>query len=181
MAIPCHHAAQTDCDHSLNANLLVQQLSNGPQPGFSKIGCSFVHEDIDDDILWKLRLDEHQQPPEIVRDIVVEVERRTSRLGCGMTFHESVRQKVPSVINDSGFGGHLLQASGNGLVAVCLHLVSEGPGERQAFAHHVNQKDFIWGKVFQGTGLPRPALAINQNWNPDKSFPLFAAVQVFLK
>lgn len=89
-----------------------------------------------------------------------------------MAFHESVRQKVPSVINDSGFGGHLLQASGNGLVAVCLHLVSEGPGERQAFAHHVNQKDFTWGKVFQGTGLPRPALAIDQNWEPNKSFLL---------
>ena len=94
-----------------------------------------------------------------------------------MPFHEGVRQKVPSVINDSGLGWHLLQPIGNGLIAVCFHLVSKGPRER----HHVNQKDFIWGEVFQGTGLPRPALAINQNWEPDKSFPLFAAVQVFLE
>ena len=54
--------------------LLIQQLSDGPQLGFSKVRCGFVHEDVDNDILWKLRLNEHQQPPEIVRDIVVEIE-----------------------------------------------------------------------------------------------------------
>lgn len=98
-----------------------------------------------------------------------------------MPFHECICQKIPGVVNDGSLGGHLLQPIGNGLVAVCLHLVSEGSRERQPLPHHVNQKDFIWGKVFQGTGLPRPALAIDQNWNPDKSLPLFAAVQVFLE
>lgn len=98
-----------------------------------------------------------------------------------MPFHECICQKIPGVVNDGSLGGHLLQPIGNGLVAVCLHLVSEGSRERQPLPHHVNQKDFIWGEVFQGTGFARPALAINQNWNPDKSFPLFATVQVFLE
>ena len=58
-----------------------------------------MHHDVHDFVGRELVLDEGQQFPELVRDVIKQVERVPTALRPGMTSHEMIGEQITSIIS----------------------------------------------------------------------------------
>jgi hypothetical protein len=73
MLVSLNDASQDHRAHPLDADLIVEELPDRAEFGLSVVVRVFVHDDVNDDIIWKC-LDGVEKIPETVSNIVVKVE-----------------------------------------------------------------------------------------------------------
>lgn len=152
---------QANCDHALNANLLVQQLSDGPKLGVSVVVCLFVHDDVHYLVGRELVLNERHELPEFICDSIEQVERVPTALGAAVPTHEVVGEQVSSIVDHGGVYGHLGQPS----LDLCVVVRDERPlelaTEGERFADGVDEDQLVGGEVLQGAAFATAGLSVN--------------------
>ena len=103
-------AVQGNGDQALDADLFVQQLADGFQLHVAQVSVGLLmHHEIDHGIVRQVLLDQTDQGPKIIADVIVQAVDAAAGLRHGVAAHEHIGHEVRRIVDHGGVGGQAFQ------------------------------------------------------------------------
>ena len=159
------HGSKDDREHALHADFFVKEFSDRLRLDLAEIVLVLVHGDVDDAVVRDCAaLDQGDQFPELVSDLVVEAEDRVAGACVCMAAHKRIGDQIAGVIDHEARRRGRFQSLGDLHIAVGV-VGLKGAAERQRLSFHVDDSEPVRSEIAEGRRLSGAGFSDDKNWD----------------